>query len=1199
MELFELYLSPINATRFKAIVTQSPVGEGESSSELPFIEGEKDWRLTLIKTLESAKFNPESFPTEEEQNWMVKETILASDRNTFHPNYQANIGKALYQALFPPNSKVEKALIKSISLAEEKNTQLLIQLKIEADAVQHSRLADYPWELLHDGQRFLCHHQVGLARYIAHDTVPPSLPPAQQVNVLLISSAACDPELGLNRLSKKEQLAIYNGLEKASDAGDIRLFELPYPTLKELRAYLTQHQGNEAPQVLHFDGHGLFGQRCSNPQCRTMHKSTKREQCRACNAQLPAPQGYLVFEDEFGRPDYVSGSELGTLLHQSSLSDSPNPSRGISLCVLSACQSGMAVAGESAFNGAAQNLVSHRVPAVVAMQYSVSVESASNFAEQFYRSVGQKNSLAIAVSQGREAMGAENNQWYRPVLYLRWRDNQGGQLFATPKSAGVSPASIPSNLHLFRSGVIKFVGRNEALETLHQKLQQTERVAICAVAGMGGIGKTELALQYALHHEQQGTYPGGLCWLQAAEADIGTQFVSFAKIQLDVQIPDGLELPEQVAYCWRRWRERKGEVLLVFDDVRSYEKVQPYLPPAEPRFKVLITTRRLELGESFEQLRLEVLSENAAIELLVSFVGEERIKHEREQAKQLCQELGCLPLGLELVGRYLKRKQDLSLEKMLERLAIKHRSLQQRSQDMTGKRGVEKAFELSWDELDESAQQLGCFLSLFALAPIPWSLVEQCLPEQNQEDLEDIRDETLLNLSLLERRGQGTYQLHQLIREFFKGKLEQLASANHLKQVFCQAMVQVAKQIPESPTQDIWLEVEEIMPHVEEVAIALSDYLSEADFLIPFQGLGRLYSEGQGLYNRSEEVYLEAKKIAETRFGNTHINTIKIDINLAAIYYEQGRYREAGDLQRLLLTYSNASDFDELVRADILNGLALSLAKQGEYREADNLYKLSMQIRSDLLGDDHLDVSDSFNNLGLLYHDMGNYQEAESLSLKALNIRQKFLGENHVRVANCLNNLASCYYKQERYGDARNVYLRVLEMYRRLYGNEHREIATALNNLSVVYLEEKNFIEAESILIEVLDLQEKILGNNHPDVAVIMSNLAAVYEDLGKANQAEAVYKQALKIQRESLEPNHIDIGITLNNLAKLYQSTQRFMEADAMYLDSLRILEETLDDDHPTLNKVKSNIKELREQIKNMQGEVIDQTENDGNESN
>ncbi|NEQ71013.1 MAG: hypothetical protein F6K21_37095 [Symploca sp. SIO2D2] len=207
--------------------------------------------------------------------------------------------------------------------------------------------------------------------------------------------------------------------------------------------------------------------------------------------------------------------------------------------------------------------------------------------------------------------------------------------------------------------MIKFVGRGQTLSSLHQKLQERERVAIFAIAGMGGVGKTELALQYSLYHQQRKTYAGGICWLQAGEVDIGTQIVNFARIQLDLQPPDDWDLEKQVSYCWRRWRE--GEVLIVLDDVRDYQDLESYLPPAESRFKLLITTRRQWLGESFEQLNLEVLSEAASLELLVSFVGEARIDREINEAKQLCGDLGYLPLGLELVGRYLKRKQDLSL----------------------------------------------------------------------------------------------------------------------------------------------------------------------------------------------------------------------------------------------------------------------------------------------------------------------------------------------------------------------------------------------------------------------------------------------------------------------------------------------------------------------------------------------------------
>jgi hypothetical protein len=159
-----------------------------------------------------------------------------------------------------------------------------------------------------------------------------------------------------------------------------------------------------------------------------MHPGIKTESCSACGRRLPEPQGYLAFETEQGKPDWQSAAQVAALLQPHS----------IALVVLSACQSGMAVAGDSVFNGIAQNLIDQRIPAVVAMQYSVRADAACDFAEQFYRVLGKKESLLKALNQGIREMDVEGNQWYRPVLYLRWQDNEGGQLFVNT-SAQASP----------------------------------------------------------------------------------------------------------------------------------------------------------------------------------------------------------------------------------------------------------------------------------------------------------------------------------------------------------------------------------------------------------------------------------------------------------------------------------------------------------------------------------------------------------------------------------------------------------------------------------------------------------------------------------------------------------------------------------------------------------------------------------------
>jgi CHAT domain-containing protein len=427
IELLELTLTPLDEQRFLAISTRVPNGIGDASTEcnLPFWVGEQDWRRTVIKVLESSQgFRAEHYPEPGEQDWLEHEGLLLPDRQRFRPAYLEQVGQSLYRSLFPADSVLKQVFLHSLRLAEQRTTDLHLRLKFAAASAERSRLADYPWELLHDGQRFLQPRQLVISRYIAYEALPPALPPQAQLRILLLAPRSEAAAQGLAKLTDAEQQAIRLGLSKAESEELVVLEQLPKATLKALSASLSQRTETQMPQVLHFDGHGLFGKRCANSQCGQIHVGIKVEHCRDCGQLLLEPTGFLLFEDEQGGPDYVSAASLAAVLPKK-----------LVLVVLSACQSGMAVAGKSVFNGTAQQLIDARVPAVVAMQYGVSVDAASQFSEQFYRILGQKQPLLTAVNEGRKWMGVDGNQWYRPVLYLRWLDNQGGQLFAEAEIA--------------------------------------------------------------------------------------------------------------------------------------------------------------------------------------------------------------------------------------------------------------------------------------------------------------------------------------------------------------------------------------------------------------------------------------------------------------------------------------------------------------------------------------------------------------------------------------------------------------------------------------------------------------------------------------------------------------------------------------------------------------------------------------------
>jgi tetratricopeptide (TPR) repeat protein len=476
------------------------------------------------------------------------------------------------------------------------------------------------------------------------------------------------------------------------------------------------------------------------------------------------------------------------------------------------------------------------------------------------------------------------------------------------------------------SGSIDFVGREDDLLELHRRLQGDRPLVISAIAGMGGIGKTELALHYAYErlplyayerlplyayerlplyaYERLPLYAGGICWLRSTET-MAIDILLFAE-QFHGVLPDqDAEGVQRVQDCWRKWPA--AATLVVIDNAPSFAEIKAILPPVRSQFKVLLTSRS-RFESPVDNYEIRVLSLEASIELLQRLLQDQRIDRERQRAEAICGYLGYLPLALELVGRYLQKRPDLSLAKFWESLqerGIQDAALEKQQQmngAMTAELGVIAAFELSWQGLSAEARLLAAFLSIFAPAEIPWVLMEQCLAELplaslaagDVEGVADLRDLELCAVSLLDRKRDGFYELHQLLREFFALKLVELTEREGFMGGFVRQLTNIAKTVKPIVivSERSWLL--QVLPHWI-VATNLTEYLPDDDKTWCCNALARLH-KSLSQFSDAEIWLLRSLEIREEQQGENHPDTASSLNNLAEFYRLTSRYSEAEPL---------------------------------------------------------------------------------------------------------------------------------------------------------------------------------------------------------------------------------------------------------------------------------------------------------------
>ncbi|PSF34939.1 tetratricopeptide repeat protein [Aphanothece hegewaldii CCALA 016] len=753
------------------------------------------------------------------------------------------------------------------------------------------------------------------------------------------------------------------------------------------------------------------------------------------------------------------------------------------------------------------------------------------------------------------------------------------------------PKGTPSNLPYSGVPEAHFVGRNDTLAELHKQLQQNNQLAICAVSGMGGIGKTELAVQYAIRHQDE--YPGGLCWLPCRETNLlGTKIVNFALSIITKPIPHELkDLQEQINHCWNHWPE--GTVLVIYDDVIDYAALAPYLPPRnKTQFKVLMTSRQ-KPGANYQRINLDVLDVEAALKLLRSLVGNERINAELEQAEGLCEWLGRLPLALELVGRYLAGDQELTIEKVQKRLESKSlaaKALILKNQgDTTAQLGVAAAFELSWEQLSEQAKELGCRLSLFAPAPIQWSLVEQCVIktgnteawEDEQEELCELRNQELIEQNLLQISEHHEYRLHPLIREFFKAKHSEIENIDECKRDLCRVMVLIAKQVPEIIDLKLVSSLTFVVPHLVEVANNLLTWIENESLILPCQVLGKFYLS-QSIYSEAENWYQKNRNIIFKQFDVNHLLTAIVQNDLADLYSLTGQYKKADEFYKKALNIKLEQLEDKHPDlANIYNNLGNLYVKINNYQEAQLLYQQALNIWSLEEQKNILNLATVYNNLALLDKTTENFNEARINHEKALELLEKQPVKDYNLLTQFQINLAEYYRTIGEFKKAQSIYEDAIKILVRQFGEKHYSSIAAFNNLALLYMDIGQYNDAEFLYQKALTLQKDVWGEKHCFLINTYTNLVTFYCEVGEYNKSDFYRERILELIELNLENNYLDIAKAYNNIAEYFSFKGDYEQADLYFNKALTILQKQEELNNNLLGTIYHNLGSLNYQEK------------------
>ena len=712
-----------------------------------------------------------------------------------------------------------------------------------------------------------------------------------------------------------------------------------------------------------------------------------------------------------------------------------------------------------------------------------------------------------------------------------------------------------------------FTGRVEVLEQLHDRLAGTSMAVVAPMAlhGLGGVGKTQVALEYA--HRYMADYDV-VWWIPAEQDELINGALAPMAQSLGIRSRDSIPETAQAVRDALRQGQPYERWLLIFDNADNPSEVKEFFPGGGSSGHVIVTTRNPAWSVVAEPLEIDVFSREESVGLLRRRVA----GLSAAEATQVADKLGDLPLAIEQASAWLAET-GMSAAEYVERLDNELVAALELNRPDDYPTTVAATFRLSFDRLREESPGAARVLQLCAyFSPDPISL-SLLYSDQMLESLLDydprlqersmlavlIRDLTRFSLVKIDR-GSNTIEVHRLVQAVIRAQMATEQEHEDAMHEVHRILVSARPRQGGTDNPENWDRYDLIWPHLSGSEAINCDYEDTRRLLI--DRVRYLWKRGE--FDEALETGWEIDRQWQRKIGADHRQSLSLHFQIANVLRSAGRPQQAYDLDRQILDkQEQALGESHPLTLQTAGSLAADLRALGKFYEALAMDEETYSKLRYAVGPDEPNTLSAANNLAVDLRLVGNFSRARVIDAETLADRQRVLGSDHPYSLHSAAMLGRDMRELGEYTDSIEILGSTYDRYHAILGEDFVDTLRTAKSLAVSLRKMGRVNEAYELTRQTSERYATAYGASQPDALASQLNLACDQSALDDQAAAYDTAKVVLQAYEESLGPEHPFTLAARNNISTYLRGTGSVRTALELADRTLAALRTALGDDH------------------------------------